>query len=155
TETATVAVGTPTAGGTVTLTSGADTVFLLNGPNTVNATAATLDATDKLIGAGNDTLNLDLSGTSTAFTAHFDTMAAFAGFAAITLTPNPGAAASLFLNNNNVVAGAPITIDARADVSQAFTADASAVTNGANFIFWAGGGANTLKGGTGDDLFNL
>ena len=45
-----------------TLTTGVDTVFFANGTNTVNGTAATLNATDSLTGSGTDTLNLDLSG---------------------------------------------------------------------------------------------
>ncbi len=157
TETATVTVGNVTSGTTFTLTSSADSVFYASGSgtHTVSGTGTTLNSTDKLIGAGADTLNLNLSSISSPLTVHFDTMAAFYGFSTVALTANPGNTASFFFGNANVFDGQTITVDAHLDTSKTFSVDASGVTDGGNFTFIAGGGITSFKGGSGNDLFEF
>ena len=54
------------------------------------------------------------------------------------------------------MAGQTITVDAHADTTQAFTASASTVNDGGNFIFIAAGNtSNTLTGGSGSDTFEF
>jgi T1SS-143 domain-containing protein len=134
-ETASLSVGTPTVGNSATLTTGADSVFFGTGTNTITATNATLQTTDSLVGGnGSDTLSLTV-GTGSGYSFNFGAMAAFAGIDTVALAANPGQSVSLTFTNADIVSGQTITVDGSADVSQPFSVNASAVTDGGSFKF--------------------
>jgi Ca2+-binding RTX toxin-like protein len=146
-------VGTPSTS-PFALTPGTDTVLFTSGANTVSGTDTTLGTADKLNGDGSDTLSLTLNA---ATNFNFGTMTgSFVGFSKLALAANPGGAVSLTFGNANILSGQTLTVDAHLDTSQAFTANASGVTDGGNFIFIAAGNAsNALTGGSGNDTFEF
>ena len=76
----------------VILTPGADSVSSTTDGLTVNATAATLNYTDSLVGAGHDQLVLHNGG-------NFSPGSAFSGFSSVVLDNNSSAGAALFLSS--------------------------------------------------------
>src|SRR5262249_6799634 len=83
---------------TFTLTTGADTFVGGVGDDTVNGTAATLNAGDSLAGGGGtDVLALYGSGIF-----HVDQLATFSGFSSITLNNYTGGYANLYLGSQSI-----------------------------------------------------
>src|SRR5262249_15954906 len=79
-------------------TTGADTVSGTSGDDTVNATAATLNAGDQLTGgAGTDVLALYGSGEFRG-----DQLAVFTGFESITLNNFTGGGGTVYLGNSSI-----------------------------------------------------
>ena len=165
TDTASLVIGT-SSGTFASLTTGTDSVFFASGTNTVvgtintqttGASATQLNSSDKLIGAGQDTLNLaaNSTGAGTNYSFNFGAMSAFQGFSQVNVIgPSNSKNVSLAFGNSNVLGGQMLTVSGFALASNlAFAADASAVTNGGAFTFIANGGTNTLKGGSGNDTF--
>jgi VCBS repeat-containing protein len=158
-ETASLWIGTPTASNSAALTTGADSVFFVNGTNTITATDATLQTGDSLVGGnGSDTLNLTV-GSGSGYAFNFGAMAAFAGIDTVALAANPGQSVSLKFTNADIASGQTITVDGSADTSQAFSVDASSVTDGGSFKFVVSGtefaAAPTLAGGLGTDIIQI
>ena len=156
-ETASLTVGTPTSGTSFMLTSGADNVFFVGGANTITGTDSTLQATDSVIGGtGTDTFNLTVASGS-AYSFNFGGMANFIGIDDVALAANTSqhGSVSLTFTDANILSGQTLTVDGHSDSTQAFAVDASAVNDGGNFIFIASSSTNSLKGGTGNDLFQF
>ena len=83
---------------TYTLTTGNDTIVGTSGDDTVYATAATLNAGDRLTGGGgSDTLALYNSGTF-----RLDQLASFTGFANVTLNNDTSSQSELYLGSQAV-----------------------------------------------------
>jgi hypothetical protein len=109
---------------TFTLTTGPDTFVGAPGSNTVNGTAATLNAGDSLTGgAGTNVRALYGSGTF-----RIDQLAAFTGFESITLNNYTNGSASLYLDSH------PVSVTGLGSGSEAL---------------FLGGGQTTYEGGPG------
>jgi Ca2+-binding RTX toxin-like protein len=156
TETASVTVGVPSSS-PFTLQTTTDTVFYTGSTtHVVTGTNTTLGTADNLNGDGADTLNLNLSGDSSAYTFSFAAMTgSFVGFSTLALSAAPGNTVNLTFGNNNILSGQTMTVDAHLS-TKGFTANALGVTDGGNFVFVAANDAlNTLTGGSGNDTFDF
>jgi hypothetical protein len=146
-------------GGNLLTSSPTDLVVLDSAHSTVSGepgSNTTLHSTDRVYGGSEfDTLSLSVTGSSDQ-SFNFGTMTNFTGMDEVKLASNPAKAVSLTFGNSNVENGQTMIVDGSADNNKAFSVDASGVTDGGKFtIIAASDSNNTLKGGTGNDVFQF